>query len=156
MPVNLPIGAISVAFIAFLLKAQPPPFNPNFPRPGWKKYLDLDWIGTILCVGMTTCLLLPLQQGGNTKPWSDPTVYALFPVFAVLLGAFIGWEWRMGPRAILPLSMFKRRTQVGCCLEAVSSTRVCLRGIRLTLSAVLPLPRSAHGHILPPAVVPGH
>jgi hypothetical protein len=119
-PVNLPIGAISVAFIGFLLKAQPPPTNPHFPRPGWRKFLDLDWVGTILCVGMTTCLLLPLQEGGNTKPWSDPTVYALFPVFGVLLAAFIGWEWRMGPRAILPLAMFKRRTQIGCCLEAVS------------------------------------
>jgi hypothetical protein len=51
--------------------------------------LGLDWIGVILCVGMTTCLLLPLQQGGNTKPWSDPSVYALFPVFFVLLVAFI-------------------------------------------------------------------
>jgi hypothetical protein len=118
--VNLPIGAISVAFIGFLLEAQPPQNNPHFPRVGWKRYLDLDWIGTILCLGMTSTLLLPLQEGGVTKPWSDPSVYALFPVFGVLFIAFIAWEWRMGPRAIMPLSMFKRKTQVGCCLEAVS------------------------------------
>jgi MFS family permease len=118
--VNLPIGGVAVAFIGLFLKAQPAPSNSHFPRPGWRKYLDLDWIGAILCIGMTTSLLLPLQEGGNTKPWSDPTVYALFPVFAVLFVAFIAWEWRMGPRAMMPFDMFKHKTQSGCCLEAVS------------------------------------
>jgi hypothetical protein len=125
--VNLPIGGVSVAFIGLLLKAQPAPSNPHFPRPGWKKYLDLDWIGAILCIGMTTSLLLPLQEGGNTKSWSDPTVYALFPVFAVLLVAFVIWEWRMGPRAMMPLDMFRRRTQSGCCSEAVSPNYLSVR-----------------------------
>jgi hypothetical protein len=41
----------------------------------------------LLCLAMTTCLLLPLQWGGTTYPWSDPKVYALFPVFGVLLVA---------------------------------------------------------------------
>jgi hypothetical protein len=109
-----------MAFIAWFLEAKPTKTNAIFPRQGWKKYLDLDWFGTVLCIGMTTTLLVPLQQGGTTKAWSDPAVYALFPVFGVLLAAFIGWEWRMGPRAIMPLSMFKRRTLVGSYLSSVS------------------------------------
>jgi hypothetical protein len=117
----MPIGGVAVAFIAWFLEPGPPKTNANFPRYGWKKYLDLDWIGTIICIGMTTTLLLPLQQGGTTKAWSDPSVYALFPVSAVFLAAFIGWEWRMGPRAIMPLSMFKRRTLVGSYLSSVSN-----------------------------------
>jgi hypothetical protein len=32
--------------------------------------------------------------------------------------SFVSWEYRMGPRAMMPLRMFKRRTQIGCCLEA--------------------------------------
>jgi hypothetical protein len=81
--------------------------------------LSLDWIGTVLSVAMTTALLLPLQWGGTTKPWSSPQVYALFPVFAVLVAAFVAWERRLGSLAIMPLSMFSRRTQIGACLEAV-------------------------------------
>jgi hypothetical protein len=73
----------------------------------------------VLCLATTTALLLPLQWGGNTKLWTSPQVYALFPVFGVLATAFLFWEHRMGPRAIMPLVMFKRRTQIGACLEAV-------------------------------------
>jgi hypothetical protein len=80
---------------------------------------SLDWIGTAICLAMTTSLLLPLQWGGNTKPWSSPQVYALFPIFGVLVAAFVAWEHRLGPRAIMPLSMFRSRTQIGACLAAV-------------------------------------
>jgi hypothetical protein len=110
-----------LACICFVLQAQPPPLNVNFPQKGWRKFLGLDFIGVILCLGATTSLLLALQEGGNTKPWTDPTVYALFPVSAVLAMIFIAHEWRIGPRAMVPLSMFGRRTQVGCCCEAVST-----------------------------------
>ena len=41
--------------------------------------------------------------------------------FGVLLIAFIAWEHRLGPRAILRTAMFRRRTQIGTCLEAVSA-----------------------------------
>lgn len=67
---------------------------------------------------MVTSLLLPLQWGGVTKPWTDPAVYALFPVFAVLLSLFIFLQWRRGPRAILPLAMMKRRALIGCAAES--------------------------------------
>jgi hypothetical protein len=97
----------------------------------------LDWLGITLALAMTTALLLPLQWGGTTKAWTDPSVYALFPVFGVLLAAYVPrsspmracaerylrrfllWERRMGPRAIMPLHLFRRRSQIGCCLEAV-------------------------------------
>jgi hypothetical protein len=73
-----------------------------------------------MCLGMVISLLLPLQWGGNTKAWNDRVVVAVFCVFGIILIAFITLEWKMGKRAILPLHMFRRRTQVGCCLVAVS------------------------------------
>jgi hypothetical protein len=85
-----------------------------------QRWLRLDWFGTILCVGVVTILPLPLQWGGVTKAWRDPTVIASFCVSGVVLIAFIILEWKMGKRAIMPLYMFRRRTQVGCCLIAVS------------------------------------
>jgi MFS family permease len=116
--INLPVGAIAIAFISFFLKSQPAPVNNTFPGVGWRKWLGLDWIGTILCVAMTTSLLIPLQWGGNTKAWTDPAVYSLFVVFGVLLAAFLLWEWRLGPKAIMPLAMWKNKTQIGCSLSA--------------------------------------
>ena len=45
-------------------------------------------------------------------------VIALFCVFAVLFVAFLLWERRKGQNGILPLSLFRRRTQIGTCIEA--------------------------------------
>jgi hypothetical protein len=32
--------------------------------------------------------------------------------------SFVYWEYRLGSRAMMPLALFKRRTQIGTCLEA--------------------------------------
>lgn len=94
-----------------------------------QKWLSLDWVGGIISLAMITSLLLPLQWGGVLYPWNDRRVIALFCVvsfplhlgtmilipaqFAVLFIAFLGWEFYKKERAMLPLFLFKRRTQVG-------------------------------------------
>ena len=45
-----------------------------------QKVLALDWIGTILEMGFTVTLLLPLFWGGNQYAWNDAVVIALFVV----------------------------------------------------------------------------
>lgn len=78
-----------------------------------QKWLSLDWVGGIISVGMICSLLLPLQWGGVTRAWNDKVVIALFCVFGVLFLGFLSWEFYKGKRAMLPLSLFRRRTQVG-------------------------------------------
>jgi len=75
---------------------------------------------------MITSLLLPLQWGGVTKAWSDKSVIACLCVFAVLLPSFIAWEWFKGDKALMPLSLWKRPTQIGCCLEAFFTMLILL------------------------------
>ncbi|KAG9031729.1 hypothetical protein FRB95_002402 [Tulasnella sp. JGI-2019a] len=116
--INLPFGAVTIASILLFIKREHSIIPVDDGTTWWQKAISLDWVGSILCVGMVTSLLLPLQWGGVTKPWTDKTVIALFVVFAVLFVAFIAWEHHMGIRANLPLDLFKRRTQIGCCLEA--------------------------------------
>lgn len=56
---------------------------------------QLDIIGNILFLSSVICLLLVLNWGGTTYPWSNGRVIALFTLFGVLLIAFIGvqiWE----------------------------------------------------------------
>ena len=54
---------------------------------------------------------------------------------------FLALEWKMGSRAILPLAMFKRRTQAGACLSAFFVMLMLLVGIY-----ELPLLYQAKGH----------
>ncbi|CAE7095866.1 unnamed protein product [Rhizoctonia solani] len=117
--INLPFGAITVATIIFLTPNHPPIGGAQYEgKTTLQKWLSLDWFGSVLALGMVTALLLPLQWGGNERPWNDKVVIALFCVFGVLCPAFIAWEYRLGDRAIMRTAMFRRRTQIGTCLEA--------------------------------------
>ncbi|KAG8895925.1 hypothetical protein FRB99_000275 [Tulasnella sp. 403] len=127
--INLPFGAITIASIVLFIKPEHSVVPLDDPEPTWKRLLRLDWVGSVLCLAMVTSLLLPLQWGGVTKPWTDKSVIACFCVFGVLLPAFIGWEWYLGDKAIMPLHLFKRRTQIGCCIEAFFVMLVLLLAI---------------------------
>ena len=69
-----------LALIIFL------PYQPALTPPSLKdktmlqKVLAMDWIGTLLTMGLTITFLLPLFWGGNRYAWSDPVVIALFVV----------------------------------------------------------------------------
>ncbi|KAG8958974.1 hypothetical protein FRC00_002081 [Tulasnella sp. 408] len=116
--ISLPLGAITIVTILVFIEPKHSTVEPAGFKETMRRLAGIDWIGAILSTSMIISILLPLQWGGVTKPWNDKTVIALFCVFAVLLAAFIGWEWYIGEeKATMPLSMWTNRTQVGCCLE---------------------------------------
>jgi MFS family permease len=78
--INLPFGGITVGTILLFIKPEHSIAPLDNPIPAWKRMLKLDWIGTVLCLGMVTSLLLPLQWGGVTKAWTDKSVIACFVV----------------------------------------------------------------------------
>ncbi|KAG8903456.1 hypothetical protein FRC00_000078, partial [Tulasnella sp. 408] len=103
--INLPLGVITIATILVFIKPNHSTVEPAGFKETMSRIAGIDWIGCILSIGMIVSILLPLQWGGVSKPWNDKTVIALFCVFAVLLAAFIGWEWYVGEeQAIMPLS----------------------------------------------------
>lgn len=53
--------------------------------------------------------LLALEWGGITYAWSSAIVIGLFCGSAGALVVFLGWEYRRGDRAMIPLSMVRRR-----------------------------------------------
>jgi hypothetical protein len=85
--INLPIGLVSVVVIFFIVKSKPSHAekDPEDNRTALERWKSLDWIGGVLFLGVTTCLILALSWGGNTRPWKDGGVIACFCVFAVLL-----------------------------------------------------------------------
>ncbi|KAF7356528.1 MFS general substrate transporter [Mycena venus] len=106
--INLPCGAVGAAVVFFLLK-----IHPQDETQSKHKWMHLDWAGAVLMLGSFASFLLPLQWGGNVKAWNNPTVIALFAVSAALLLIFLVWERRLSFKAMVPLRLLARRTQVG-------------------------------------------
>lgn len=71
---------------------------------------DLDLFGFTLFVPWSIMLLLGLQLGsGDAYPWGSSTVIGLFCGAGVCGILFVAWEWRMGDRAMLPGTLFRKR-----------------------------------------------
>jgi EmrB/QacA subfamily drug resistance transporter len=116
--INLPLGGLSLIVVFVFLKASPP-IDPVHRNDSFlAKMAAVDWLGTLLCLAAVTTFLLPLQWGGNQYEWNDKIVIAMFCVFAVIGPLFVAWEWYMGPKALMPVSLFRNMTQIGCVLES--------------------------------------
>ncbi|QSZ36401.1 hypothetical protein DSL72_006278 [Monilinia vaccinii-corymbosi] len=104
--INLPItGVVSIALFFFL--------HLDNPRtPVWDGLKAVDWLGSLLIIGGTLMLLLGLEFGGVTKPWSSATVICLI-VFGILVaGLFAINEWKFARYPVMPLRLFKRLSNV--------------------------------------------
>jgi hypothetical protein len=77
--INLPLGAITLIISIFLL---------HIPRPKGsllQKLKRIDYVGTVVVVGSTIALLLPLNWGGSEYPWNSPIIIVL------LIVGFVGY-----------------------------------------------------------------
>ena len=72
-----------MAFIAVLATL---PYLPPMERKGTilQSFLYIDWIGTLLSVLTVTFLLIAVQWGGNTRPWSDGLVIAFLVLVCLI------------------------------------------------------------------------
>ncbi|CAI4215524.1 unnamed protein product [Parascedosporium putredinis] len=82
--------------------ASRPPGAPRAPFT----FRCLDPVGTALFVPSIVCLLLALEWGGTTHPWSSPRIVALLVLFGILLIAWylsqhFGKEHATAPPRIL-------------------------------------------------------
>ncbi|KAH7917130.1 hypothetical protein BV22DRAFT_1124080 [Leucogyrophana mollusca] len=113
-------GAVAIGLVILFLPSNPPAeyfattLSSGSRRRTWMR---LDWIGAALVIGFFTTLLLPLQWGGNSKPWDSATVIALFIVSSVLFGAFLACERSKGDEAMIPLAVLTRKTPLGCAIS---------------------------------------
>lgn len=75
-----------------------------------EKILQLDLGGSFIFMAALVCLILALQWGGTTKPWSDPDVIGTLVGFFAILILFIINEWWMGERALMVPRLMKQKT----------------------------------------------
>jgi hypothetical protein len=91
---------------------------PNPRTPILKGLAAIDWVGSFLIAASSIMILLGLNFGGSTYPWSSPTVLCLL-IFGVSIGAlFILYETKFITNPILPLHKFTS-------LSAISSLSLC-------------------------------
>lgn len=82
---SLPFGAISMAIVAFVLKASP----IKKPISARQKLNRLDPSGTVVFLPGVFCFLLALEWGGTTHPWHDTEIIALFILAGIFSIAFV-------------------------------------------------------------------
>lgn len=130
--INLPLGAaIQLAFFAFV---HPPKRDSESFTSCADFVQNLDIFGLTALLPSIVCLLLALQWGGVTYPWSDPRIIVLLVLFAVLAIAFVLIEVWQGPKALLPSRVFTQRT-----VSAASFYGFCTTGAIFVLTYYLPM-----------------
>jgi hypothetical protein len=105
--INLPIGAITFALLSFTIQ------HTEAPMPGlsFRQQLSrLDLLGTAIFLPGITCLLLALQWGGGTYPWSNGRIIALFVVFGLCMIAFCAIQTWKQESATVPPRILKQRS----------------------------------------------
>lgn len=96
--VNVPIGILALIVIAALL--------PNVRKEGARPQVDI--LGTATLIGGLVPILVALTIAENGD-WSNPWVWGLIVLGAVLLVAFVLAE-RRAAEPIIPLRLFRNRT----------------------------------------------
>lgn len=94
---------------------------------------QFDIPGTIIFIPAIVCLLLALQWGGTTYPWSDGRIIALFVVFGVLIIAFVGIQIWKGDTATVPPKILVRSVTAGAWFG------LCLGGAFFIMVYFLPI-----------------
>ncbi|KAF1835106.1 MFS general substrate transporter [Decorospora gaudefroyi] len=130
--INLPLGGLTVVVVCFLLKVEEQ--KPKLST--WKETVKhLDPLGTTLFLPSITCLLLALEWGAADHPWSSPRLIALLVVFAVLLVAFVTWQYfTRNTTATVPARIVLQRS-----VAFGGASQFCVGATMLTVSIYIPL-----------------
>ncbi|RKF60470.1 Efflux pump FUS6 [Erysiphe neolycopersici] len=102
---NLPITGIGFTCVILFLKQR------MTRQDSLKVQLcRVDWFGTILFIGATTSLLIPITWGGVMYPWSSPRTLIPFIIGILGLGIFGPYEYYISKEPMVRLSVFNNPT----------------------------------------------
>ncbi|KZL86695.1 plays a role in the entry into g0 [Colletotrichum incanum] len=114
--INLPIGGVVFAVLFFFL---------DLPSPNTSVLAGLkaiDWTGSALCMGGSLMILLALDFGDVTHPWSSATVICLMVFGVVVIGIFLVNEWKFAANPVLPLRLLSTWSKAAAyCVFAFNS-----------------------------------
>jgi EmrB/QacA subfamily drug resistance transporter len=98
--INLPVGIVAFSLVQIFLPAD------LSPRAQTRR---IDWGGAATITIAISALLLTVEWGGNTMPWSSPTIIGLGALCVAALVLF-GFIERRAPEPLFPIDLLKRQT----------------------------------------------
>jgi MFS family permease len=104
--INLPISGLAGLLILIFLDVKHE--HTSF-IDGMKA---IDWLGIFTFLACTLMLLLGLDFGGVLFPWDSAKVIALLVVGGAMIFAFIYSEAKFAKYPLIPMSLFKRKTNI--------------------------------------------
>lgn len=108
--INLPICGLAFTLLFFFLDVHSPQ----------TKVVDglkaIDWVGSLSIVGLTLMLLLGLNFGGEAFAWNSPQVVCLIVFGSLFSIVFFYGEKRFAKYPVIPLRIFKYRSNIAVCL----------------------------------------
>ncbi|KAF6806401.1 MFS multidrug transporter [Colletotrichum musicola] len=133
--INLPVGGLACLLLASVYIPE------HIPKPTARSVLTdrkilqtFDVVGSNILIGTVVQLLLALHFGGSEYPWSSPTVVGLLCGFGAAAILFIGWEYRAGPNALIPLELFLNRV-----LTCGALMNLCASGLTYIATYFIPI-----------------
>jgi len=110
--INLPVGAVAVFVLIFLLGNDMPVASGG--KTLKEKILQLDPVGTLIFFASVICLLFALQWGGSTYAWGSGRIVALLVLFGVLMITFwVLQAVRPESQVTVPLRIVRNRSIAG-------------------------------------------
>lgn len=104
--INLPVAGTTFLLLMFL--------QVHNPKTAFMDGIKaVDWFGSLTLLGLMSMLLLGLNYGGATFPWNSSTVICLL-VFGVVMSVFFVFsEKKLARHPLMPLGIFRSRSNVG-------------------------------------------
>lgn len=104
--INLPLDGVSLILLIFFLKLETPK----------TKFIDgmkaVDWLGGLAIVGGVITFLYGFESAGVSHPWDSAFVLCLIIFGAILIGLFFVIEWKIAKYPIMPVRLFRDRSNV--------------------------------------------
>lgn len=120
--VLVPLDAIAFVIILFLLDIE----TPKTPLVAGLK--AIDWLGSLAIVSGTIMFLLGLEYGGVSHPWDSATVVCLIVFGLFTIGLFFLNEWKLAKYPIMPLRIFKYRSNIASLIVCFCHGMVFIAG----------------------------
>ncbi|KAL4738996.1 major facilitator superfamily domain-containing protein [Aspergillus similis] len=108
--INLPVCGTAFVLLILFLDVH----NPRTPMLEGIK--AVDWFGSLSILAISVMILLGLDFGGDTFPWGSPKVICLILFGSLMSVAFIYSEKRLAKYPLMPLHVFKSRSNIACFL----------------------------------------
>ncbi|OAP59770.1 hypothetical protein AYL99_04772 [Fonsecaea erecta] len=105
--INLPVGAVTIVATIFI---RFPEYKARKANWTFRDMIhDFDITGFVVFAPACMMLLLALEWGGITYPWSSATIIGLLCGSAGAFTCFFVWEYRQGDSAMISISLIRKR-----------------------------------------------